>query len=99
MSGHETDSARGEAGRRTAQEASTPDLATPSMTRTWISVYSKNEALFLCCLLIVTITIVFMPALRNDFVNYDDPEYVTANPHVQHGLTWEGARWAFATSA
>lgn len=29
------------------------------------------------------------------FVNYDDPTYVTANPHVQGGLTWAGLRWAF----
>ncbi|HTL17071.1 MAG TPA: hypothetical protein VL793_07530, partial [Patescibacteria group bacterium] len=40
----------------------------------------------------------FMPALSNDFVGYDDPEYVTANPHVQQGLTWETLRWAFSNT-
>ena len=33
--------------------------------------------------------------LQNDFVNYDDNDYVTANPVVQKGLTLEGVRWAF----
>jgi tetratricopeptide (TPR) repeat protein len=31
------------------------------------------------------------------FVNYDDPEYVTRNPHVLAGLNWQGARWAATT--
>ena len=34
--------------------------------------------------------------VRNcDFVNYDDPAYVTKNQHVQQGLTLDGIRWAF----
>ena len=40
----------------------------------------------------------FLPALDNDFVGYDDPEYVTANPHVQQGLTWGTLRWAFSST-
>ena len=31
--------------------------------------------------------LVFSRAVSNDFVNYDDPEYVTDNPRVQAGLT------------
>ena len=31
--------------------------------------------------------------------HYDDPEYVTANPHVQSGLTWKGVIWAITTGA
>ncbi|HMC28626.1 MAG TPA: tetratricopeptide repeat protein, partial [Verrucomicrobiae bacterium] len=27
--------------------------------------------------------------------NYDDPDYVTSNPVVQQGLTWQGVKWAF----
>ena len=37
----------------------------------------------------------YWPVTRFDFVNYDDPLYVTENPHVQAGLTWEGLAWAF----
>src|SRR5258706_7932236 len=34
---------------------------------------------------------------RFDFVNYDDPDYVTDNAHVRAGITPEGVRWAFAS--
>lgn len=37
----------------------------------------------------------YWPATGHDFINYDDSRYVTANPQVQGGLTWEGVRWAF----
>jgi protein O-mannosyl-transferase len=49
-------------------------------------------------LALVAITLAaWSPVLQNDFVNYDDPVYVTENPHVQGGLTWAGAAWAFRT--
>ncbi len=41
--------------------------------------------------------LVFLPVVRNGFVNYDDPDYITANPHVQGGLTWNNVVWAFKT--
>src|ERR1051326_1563188 len=40
---------------------------------------------------------VFWSAGQNDFVNYDDPDYVTSNPHVQGGFTWENVKWVFST--
>jgi protein O-mannosyl-transferase len=43
--------------------------------------------------------LLFSRAGGNDFVNYDDPIYVTENPHVQAGLTLHGIRWALTTSA
>jgi len=45
-------------------------------------------------LLLVTI-FVYWPATSHNFVNYDDPYYVTSNVHVQTGLTWDNIRWAF----
>ena len=44
--------------------------------------------------MLVTIAI-YWPAMRCGFINYDDPDYVTANSHVQGGLNWEGVKWAF----
>jgi tetratricopeptide (TPR) repeat protein len=41
--------------------------------------------------------VLYWPATQNDFVNMDDPEYVTANVHVQSGLTSENVRWAFTS--
>ena len=37
----------------------------------------------------------YWPATGLDFVSYDDPQFLTKNPHVQGGLNWEGAKWAF----
>lgn len=42
---------------------------------------------------------VFGRSLGYDFVNYDDPLYVTNNPRVQAGLTWENVVWAFTGHA
>src|SRR5437867_3159352 len=39
----------------------------------------------------------FCPVLNNDLINYDDPDYLTANQHVQQGLGWESFKWAFAS--
>ena len=51
---------------------------------------------WLMAALLVLVTIaLYWPATGHDFVNYDDPDYVTGNPHVQGGLNWEGVKWAF----
>lgn len=42
--------------------------------------------------------LLFARGWRHEFVNYDDPDYVTANAHVKAGLTPESVRWAFSTS-
>ncbi len=54
--------------------------------------------LWIYLLLAATVLIVYSQVLHFDFVTYDDPDYVTANPHVQAGLTWAGFVWAFHTS-
>ena len=48
-------------------------------------------------LLLFLITLVLFSRVRDfDFVNFDDPSYVTENLHVQNGLTKEGLAWAFS---
>ena len=45
--------------------------------------------------LLALITVgVFSPVVNDDFVNYDDPLYVTENAEVQEGLTGKGVAWA-----
>jgi hypothetical protein len=44
--------------------------------------------------LIAAVLVAFSPALWNGFVYFDDDAYITQNPHVAGGLTWEGVRWA-----
>ena len=39
---------------------------------------------------------VFWQVRWQEFVNFDDPAYVTYNPVVREGLTWPGVVWAFA---
>jgi hypothetical protein len=36
------------------------------------------------------------PILNNGFTGYDDPAYVTQNPRVNTGLTWQNLGWAFS---
>ena len=54
--------------------------------------------LWIYLLLAVAVLAVYGQVLHFDFVTYDDPDYVTANPHVQAGLTWAGVAWAFRSS-
>jgi tetratricopeptide (TPR) repeat protein len=50
------------------------------------------------CLLLAAVTLaVYRPVTRFEFLNYDDLEYFTSNPHVLSGLTPGNAVWAFTT--
>jgi Flp pilus assembly protein TadD len=40
---------------------------------------------------------VYFQARTFAFINYDDPDYVTGNPHVREGLTLDGLRWALTS--
>ncbi len=53
------------------------------------------RALLTCILLAAIVWIAFGQTLRYDFVNFDDGEFVTENPHVQGGLNWADIKWAF----
>jgi tetratricopeptide (TPR) repeat protein len=50
-------------------------------------------------LLAAAVFVTYSQVLHFDFVTFDDPEYVTANPHVQAGLSLAGVVWAFGSSA
>jgi protein O-mannosyl-transferase len=52
--------------------------------------------LYLCVGLALVTSVVFLPALRNNFVNFDDNTYVYENPKVVAGLTLSGVTWAFS---
>jgi protein O-mannosyl-transferase len=38
---------------------------------------------------------VFLPATRFQLTAYDDPDFITANPYVQAGLTAKGFKWVW----
>ncbi len=51
------------------------------------------------CILVGAGTIaLYSPVLMHSFVVWDDHDYVTANAHVQGGLSWATIKWAFAST-
>jgi protein O-mannosyl-transferase len=48
-------------------------------------------------LLAIVTLICYWPVTTHSFINFDDPQYITKNPHVTNGLTWWGILWAFTT--
>jgi len=59
------------------------------------SVEKRFWSLWAGCGLVVLTLGVYWRVGGHEFLNYDDNSYVTANPHVQAGLTWSGVGWAF----
>lgn len=57
----------------------------------------KHRFWIICLILALGTFLIYFQAVQNDFVNYDDPDYVTLNPHVQDGLNLQGVAWAFTT--
>ena len=52
----------------------------------------------LICVVLAMVTFVAFEGVRNNnFVFYDDNQYVTANEHVKNGLSSESIKWAFTT--
>ncbi len=49
----------------------------------------------ICAALVAITWVVFGQTLGHQFVTYDDPQYVSANPEVARGLSLQGICWAF----
>src|SRR5713101_3165460 len=58
---------------------------------------AQKRTLLLCLLLVGVVLAFYSPVTHNGFLNYDDDQYVTNNPHVRAGLTWATVKWAFTT--
>jgi hypothetical protein len=53
----------------------------------------------LACLALAVLTVAaFCQVCKNDFINYDDPAYVTRNRYIQQGLTGAGVWWSLTTT-
>lgn len=57
----------------------------------------RLPSLFIYCVLILSILLVFMQVRDFDFITCDDHMYVYENPHVLKGLSLDGIIWAFTT--
>ncbi len=53
-----------------------------------------SRSIWIYLALLVGIVAIYGQTIRYDFLNYDDPEYVT-DAHVRSGLTLPGITWAF----
>jgi protein O-mannosyl-transferase len=58
----------------------------------------KTRLLLLACLLVGVTVAAYEPVRKYEFVDYDDDRYVTANPRVQQGLSWNNAAWALTAT-
>jgi protein O-mannosyl-transferase len=60
----------------------------------------SRKMLFLlaCGVLVLLCVIAYLPLWRNDFIDFDDLDYILDNPHVRDGLSSRGLIWAFTTS-
>lgn len=59
--------------------------------------HSDRGWLTICLLLalVLATSLAYSRLPASGFVDLDDPDYITANPHVQHGLSLSGIAWAF----
>jgi len=45
--------------------------------------------------LVAAVFATYAPVVQNGFVSFDDDAYITGNPAVTGGLSWQALRWAF----
>jgi len=58
----------------------------------------QKRRLIVCLLLVLGTIALYNPVTRAPFLNFDDVVYVTDNPQVRAGLTWNTVVWAFHTT-
>jgi tetratricopeptide (TPR) repeat protein len=61
------------------------------------TLYRIRLEILICLFLVLATFAVYWQVREFSFVNYDDDSYVTDNPHVRDGLTFENVEWAFST--
>jgi tetratricopeptide (TPR) repeat protein len=62
-----------------------------------MNVFRNRWTLGICLVLVATTAALYGQVCTFEFINHDDPEYVSENPVVQRGFTWKGLQWAFTT--
>lgn len=62
-----------------------------------LGIFQKTWSLKLlvCLLLLGTTLLPYVQVKDHEFTTFDDDMYVTNNPMVGAGLTWQGVKWAF----
>jgi len=73
-------------------------MATPDTLDRPAPDQARRTTLWLALLMLAATSAVFWPVSEFEFLNYDDPEYITSNPRVIGGLTGANINWAFTES-
>jgi protein O-mannosyl-transferase len=60
-----------------------------------VSLTDRKLTLRLCLALASLTLFCYLPSAGHEFISIDDHQYVTDNPHVTGGLTWQNIAWAF----
>jgi len=60
---------------------------------------NRKKTFIIAFLLALVTFVAFMPILNNDFINFDDDNYITENPWIKNGITLDAIKWAFTTIA
>lgn len=58
---------------------------------------ANRRVLWIGAALVAAVVAVYAQVYRHDFIDFDDPAYVSENLHVSRGLRLEGVIWAFTT--
>jgi tetratricopeptide (TPR) repeat protein len=58
----------------------------------------SRKHIFIIYIVLTIVTLaVFWQVRHCDFINFDDPVYVTTNKYIRSGITWDRLSWAFGT--
>jgi Flp pilus assembly protein TadD len=56
--------------------------------------FRKYRDLLICVLISAAIIVAYWPVQHYDLISLDDIDYITGNPYVKAGLTWQSFSWA-----
>jgi len=59
---------------------------------------TKKHKYFIVTFLIVACLAAYGRIVTNDFVNFDDPQYITENNHIKSGINPDSIKWAFTST-
>ena len=62
-------------------------------------ILNKYRVVLIYLVLALAVRVVYSPVHGYSFVNYDDPDYVTQNPHARAGISIDSIIWAFKTTS
>jgi protein O-mannosyl-transferase len=67
--------------------------ASVALTGSWLS----SRAAWVAIVLTILNIFIYASVRHHNFLAWDDPEYLSENPLVTAGVTWNGLQWAFTT--